>query len=238
MTAIVLILCLLAPVTGARDAAELVHAGRFAEAGDAYRAALDEPGVDAAAIWFNLGNCAFRLGHYAEAALDFRRAAFLRPNDREISFNLRLTELRLGLGGRTPSPVGSAYGWFEARSQTARAALIALLELIAALAIALVVRGTSRISLVVVGVGAAGLGILLAVELVGGGATSEAVMITEGAGLRAEPHLEDALHRFLPAGSVVRVEEMSDRWVHAELDGERGWIERAKVGLVDPAATR
>jgi len=48
-----------------------------------------------AEVYYNLGNCYYRLDKIALAILNYERALKLQPNDEDILFNLRLANLRI-----------------------------------------------------------------------------------------------------------------------------------------------
>lgn len=78
----------------------------FAQGNDAYKNAnykqatviyeqLVQNGVEAAEVYFNLGNCYYKSGKIASAILNYHRAQRLDPTDDDIEFNLSLAESRI-----------------------------------------------------------------------------------------------------------------------------------------------
>lgn len=66
---------------------ELYDEAAYAQAADAYLSALTvHPG--SAELWYNLGNCYFRMGSNGKAIAAYRRAHKLAPLDEDITFNL------------------------------------------------------------------------------------------------------------------------------------------------------
>jgi len=60
---------------------------KYAEAAQAYQQLIDQ-GQASAELYFNLGNCHYKLHHIAPAIFYFEKAAQLNPTDREIQTNL------------------------------------------------------------------------------------------------------------------------------------------------------
>ena len=70
------------------DANRLYEKGDFAGAAAAYRKLVSN-GKSSAAIWFNLGNAAFKSGRAGQAIAAYRKAQALAPRDPDIRANLR-----------------------------------------------------------------------------------------------------------------------------------------------------
>ncbi|GHS87721.1 BatE protein [Bacteroidia bacterium] len=68
--------------------------GNYAEAERLYSHILDS-GVESAEIYFNLGNCYFRMGNYPQAILNYERARRLDKHDPAIITNLKITRTKL-----------------------------------------------------------------------------------------------------------------------------------------------
>jgi len=51
-------------------------------------------GFESSVIWYNLGNCYYKLNKTADAIISFERAKLLAPNDEDIDFNLKVANLR------------------------------------------------------------------------------------------------------------------------------------------------
>ena len=71
------------------DADALYEKERYREAADAYESVLKEQGV-AAEVYYNLGNCYYKLDVIPLAVLNYERAILLDPGDADIRANLAL----------------------------------------------------------------------------------------------------------------------------------------------------
>jgi tetratricopeptide (TPR) repeat protein len=78
----------------------------FARANDTYKNAdykraaqmyeqIAQSGAEAVEVYFNLGNCYYKLGNIAAAILNYERAQRLAPTDDDIEFNLTLAQSRI-----------------------------------------------------------------------------------------------------------------------------------------------
>ncbi|MCU0425800.1 MAG: tetratricopeptide repeat protein [Candidatus Kapabacteria bacterium] len=56
---------------------------------------LVKEGIEAEEVYFNLGNCYYKLGNMSAAILNYERAQRLAPTDEDIDFNLELAKSRI-----------------------------------------------------------------------------------------------------------------------------------------------
>ena len=70
-------------------AGEAYAQAHYQEAFDGYKSIYDK-GLESSALYYNLGNCAFRLQLYAQSILWFERAKLLDPRDADILYNLEM----------------------------------------------------------------------------------------------------------------------------------------------------
>ena len=75
-------------------AASLYDVGEFDKAISIYKVIIEE-GFFSADIYYNLGNCFFRLGKYGEAMAAFLAAKRYMPRDPDVSANLQYLKERL-----------------------------------------------------------------------------------------------------------------------------------------------
>ena len=71
------------------EADALYEKDKFADAANAYEAILKTEG-DAAEVYYNLGNCYYKMDNIPLAILNYERAILLSPNDSDIRANLAL----------------------------------------------------------------------------------------------------------------------------------------------------
>ncbi len=63
--------------------------GKYEKALNLYLKILKDKRIHNAYLYYNIGNCYFKLGKLPEAILYYERAHLLKPHDDEISFNLK-----------------------------------------------------------------------------------------------------------------------------------------------------
>jgi tetratricopeptide (TPR) repeat protein len=76
--------------------------GNLEEAVKSWQSAFEQ-NYESGALYYNLGNAHFRLGHTAEAILFYERAARFLPRDKDVTTNLSLA--RLAVVDRVNAPV-------------------------------------------------------------------------------------------------------------------------------------
>jgi len=222
----------------ANRAGNAYRAGRFEEALVRYVDLLAEPGESEGELLYNMGNCAYRLERYAEAVLYYRRALVRLPRDGEAVFNLRMAERQLNTDSEAVEPFISALQALAGSFTLGEfLLLIGALQGLGLVGLVLLRRryaahsGTTALMVVLVLVGLAG-----AVRLVHGKwfpGPPYGVVLAEEITLRSEPHSAMPTTYELEAGTVLRVLEMSDRWMYVSHPEGSGWTERAGVGIVD-----
>jgi tetratricopeptide (TPR) repeat protein len=222
-------LAMLLAVSAGGDLAEAeraYRAGQFRAAHAAFTAALSEPGVPRGPLLYDLGNCAYRLGSYAEATFHYRRAQLLLPRDPELAFNLALASRHLGID--PPSrPILSFLTGRELLS------LVTALQTAGLLGFLLLRRRrfARRCAALLVVLGLAGAVRLVQAHWFPG--APEGVVLTEELGLRSEPRDGLPVAHRLKAGDLVVVVERSDHWLKVTHGTFGGWTERAGVGVVE-----
>ena len=93
--------CFLPFLAWAGEAETLFEQANQAYAGGDYGKALElyeavsGMGYESAALYFNMGNAAYKQVQLGRAILNYERAARLNPSDEDIAFNLKLANMRL-----------------------------------------------------------------------------------------------------------------------------------------------
>lgn len=216
------------------EAARHFAAGDVARASGLYRQALELGTFDAAALCFDLGTCAHRLGRPAESVLWYLRALRAAPHHLESRANLRLVRQQLGLADAGDRAlVRIALEGALARLTAAGAGTV--LALGAALQLAGIAllwlrrrRGAATVLL------AAGLALSLAAAVDALDRPGDAaVVLREGVRLLAEPHERAGALGALKAGETIAVLEASPRWARVRRGADDGWIETRTFARVE-----
>jgi tetratricopeptide (TPR) repeat protein len=97
------------PVEQFNEGNALYNESRYTDAIATYEEALSS--VHHPALYYNLGNAYFKLGRMGKAILNYRRARFLTPRDKEITANLEFARVyRMDKVRRQESPFSIMLG--------------------------------------------------------------------------------------------------------------------------------
>jgi tetratricopeptide (TPR) repeat protein len=208
---------------------QLYDQGKFSEARTRYEN-VAQSGEWTANLFYNLGNCEYRLGESGRAMLEYERALALDPGHPEATANLAL--LRTQMGSKIPASSWEQYA-LTGLSQNTWAIVAAVAGWIAVFGFVAVVTSRQR--------GNAGLWVTTIVAALaaayGGGALwlkaqerETAIVVAKSVEALLAPAESAGLADTLPAGSRVRVLSERGAWIYCELPGEaRGWVPRETV---------
>lgn len=73
------------------QAEQLYAEGKYADAADAYNKILAK-GMESAELYYNLGNCYYKLGENTRAILNYERSLLLDPGDAMTRYNLKMAQ--------------------------------------------------------------------------------------------------------------------------------------------------
>lgn len=74
-----------------QQAEQFYAEGKYADAADIYNKLLAE-GMESAALYYNLGNCYYKLGENTKAILNYERSLLLDPRDGMTRYNLKMAQ--------------------------------------------------------------------------------------------------------------------------------------------------
>lgn len=74
-----------------QQAEQLYAEGKYADAADLYNKILAD-GRESAELYYNLGNCYYKLGENTKAILNYERSLLLKPGDEMARYNLRMAQ--------------------------------------------------------------------------------------------------------------------------------------------------
>ena len=211
---------------------QLYDEGKFSEARARYEN-FSLSGAWTPNLFYNLGNCEYRLGEPGRAMLNYERVLALDPGHPGAKANLAL--LRVQTGAKVPAPSWEQYA-FAGFSPDVWAITAAAAGWVAVFGLAAL--ATSRRG------GNAGLWLATiaaaAVAAYGGGVLwlsaqerGTAIVVAKSVEARLAPADSAGLSDSLPAGSRVRVLSERGDWIYCELPGEsRGWIPQNAIEKV------
>jgi tetratricopeptide (TPR) repeat protein len=198
---------------------------------------LEQDGVVNGRLYYNLGNCHFRLDDPARAILYYKRASFYIPGDVDLENNLRVARTRCGISEAGMGIGPDLFNWQRWASWPARSlALVVLIVAVAALGIAVTLTGRQvfRRSAMTAGIIAAVVLVSLLWDVWRLQANQDGVILSEvvarkGDGDTYQPSLAVPLR----AGTEFSLLERRGDWWRASLGGDRtGWIPASAAALV------
>jgi tetratricopeptide (TPR) repeat protein len=210
---------------------QLYEQGKFSDARSRYQN-IALSGEWTPNLFYNLGNCEYRLGEPGRAMLDYERALALDPAHPEAKANLAL--LRNQTGAKAPAPAWEQYA-FTGLSQDTWAVVAAAAGWIFVFGLAAAATSRRRgaglwlATIAAAMVVAYGAGVLW-LSAQGRGM---AIVVVKSVEARLAPADSAGLADSLPAGSRVRVLSERGDWVYCELPGEsRGWLPQSTIEKV------
>jgi len=231
---IAILLGLLFSLSSIDQAERAYSAGMYQEAITLFQAALDDNEAQNGPILYNMGNCAFRLGRYAEAVLFYRRAQIRMPRDSQVRFNLDMSEQKLGIYSEEGETFGAAIvDLADSFTPGEHLAFAGVLQVVGLLGLALF-RGKRRVRNL--------MALLLLLSFLGAtrlvytqwlANQRDGVILVNEIELRTEPHVDREVVSRLKNGETVSIEEMSDKWIRITHHDGNGWTKRSGIGVVD-----
>ncbi|MEL6822500.1 MAG: tetratricopeptide repeat protein [Calditrichota bacterium] len=218
------------------------RANDFAKALEWYNKILDT-GYTGSALYYNIGNCYFKLEQVGPSILFYEKALRLAPGDEEIRFNLDLANSKVIDRIQQP-PKLFIYRWWDSLvdafslGQLTWITAILFFLLIAFYAVKLLLVDQLPESLIRYGLIALLVLTLFSVLLLFSGANHygserDAIVLVPRVNVLSAPGEQGNEVFVLHEGVKVWRSEQRGDWVRIELpDGKTGWIEADKIGVV------
>ena len=215
---------------------------RYQQAAKDYEALLKQ-GVSAD-LYYNLGNCYYRMDQMTQAVLNYERALLLSPGDKDIRFNLQMARSKT-IDKITPESEMFFVTWYRSLVNVmsvdgwARTALVAL---IVAIVLALFYLFSNRIWLRKIGFFGGIIALLL--FLVGNlfawqqksnlTQRTGAIIIKSAVNVKSTPSKNGTDLYILHEGTKVTVTDSSMReWRKIRVaDGKEGWLEVSEIEVI------
>lgn len=200
-------------------------------------------GYESSQVYYNIGNCYYKLGSVGRAILFYEKARKLNPRDREILFNLELANLKVIDRIEAP-PQFFLFHWWEtvktyfSLSQLTRLAAIlfgaAIFTLIAFLFFREHrLRRVILSALIVVGVLALFSAYLLVINAREESTHIQGIVLVSSVNVLSAPNENSTDVFVLHEGVKVTLQEQRGEWVLITLpDGKSGWMKRENLGII------
>ncbi len=199
-----------------------------------YQGILEE-GKHSAAVYFNLGNCYYKLNQIAPSIYYYEKALLLAPNDSEIKNNLVYAQ-NMTLDAITPLPETTLSRFYKqitgflSFDGWAYLGVVFVLLFVLAYILFYYFRYSThkRIAFItsLTAIGLAVISVLIAfVEYQDFKADNPAIIFASEIQVKAEPNDRSDISFVLHEGTKVNVLEAFDNWKKIELsDGQIGWL--------------
>ncbi len=216
--------------------------GKFAEAAALYNAILKN-GYNLPEVYYNLGNCFFKQDDIPGAILAFERAKRLAPNDEDISYNLRLANLRV-VDKIEPIPQFFLAKWWSAFVQLlssdgwAEAGILALWALAVCGALFLLLRSIVIQRLLLAAIAALLVVTVLSFVNMSGQRNAEraenrAIVFAQTVSVKSSPDSQSTDLFVLHEGVKVELLDAVGTWRKIRLaDGKIGWLAEEAIQAI------
>ena len=195
-----------------------------------------------AAVFYNLGNTYYRLNKIGPAVLNYQRALKRKPDYKEASENLALTQSRIP-GNIQPAQDIFFVKWWHGLTAPGLImvwsviSLLLFMGMIGLLLYRRLQKGKVYIRPQIIGAICILWLLTLFLALCAAKATMgniQAVVMQDGVSLSATPGKAGKALQQLPEGTTVRTESVKDSWVQISLiDGRTGWVPQNTIRQVD-----
>jgi hypothetical protein len=220
----------------------LYQGQEYEKAVEFYQAILNQ-GYESAEIYYNLGNCYYRLNELGQAILSYEKALLLDPNDPDIQYNLDLANLRVIDRVELP-PRFFLFDWWDDLldyfSLTQFTRLFVVLFVLGVISFVFylflrrdIVRRYLLIISVTFGVFSVFSGYLLYVKSRSFVNHRYGIVLSPSVTAYSAPDENSTDVFLIHEGLKVRLNELRSEWVKIELpDGKTGWIRTKSLGII------
>jgi tetratricopeptide (TPR) repeat protein len=195
-----------------------------------------EAGFESGALYYNIGNCYFKLGDLGRSILFYERALVENPRDDDARANLELAE-SLTADEIVPLPgfwvLRAVDWWVHALPSSWLSAIVGMAYVVGMSAVVAALLSRSRAIerwgrriAIVAGVLVLVFGINMASIELGLGEPVEAIVLADEVSVQSAPTDDQALQVFtIHEGTKARIDQQSGQWAEIVLaDGKVGWV--------------
>ena len=225
-----------------RQANRFYEEGAFDRALSGYREILSQ-GYESGPLYFNVGNCYYKLGQIGKAVLFYERARRLIPGDEDLQANLALANLRVV--DKIPElpefwPITVANGLINLLSRPVLLGVTFSLYfffiasiIVRTLARRRAVRSVGGRSAILGGALLLLFGLFLVAQIQQAQEHNRAVVMVSTVHVMSAPGAEGVEVFTLHEGTRVRIDQTSGQWVEIVLsDGNVGWLKAETLEVI------
>lgn len=194
-------------------------------------------------VFYNLGNCYYRLNDYPKARLAYERAVRVEPSNSDAKYNLKIVVAKIKSAGAMPQSFISSWAHDLVYScsvgQWTAYAVVAFALVLVALALFLFggrlwVRKTAFFAGVVFVLTFAAFMTFAGVETYNGDVSSEAIVLQQADVRQSPSDNAKTLQQMLPGAKVSLTRESGvGSWRQVSLSGgQKGWIKLSDIGII------
>ena len=224
------------------EANRLYKEGAFDQALDSYSGILFQ-GYESGSLYFNIGNCHYKLGQTGKAVLFYERARRLMPGDEALEANLALANLRVvdkipGLPEFWPIALANAFGNLLPRPPLLGLTFALYVMFMGAIIVRTLARkGSVRRAAFQTSLASGALllifALCLAAQIHRVQAHDDGIIMVPEVCVMSAPGAEGVEVFTLHEGTRVRIDQTSGEWAEIVLsDGNVGWLKLEALEVI------
>lgn len=216
--------------------------GQFEQAVQTYQKIIVQ-GFESGAVYYNLGNAYFKSGKLGYAIYSYEKGLKLKPNDEDLSYNLRIAQART-FDKITELPKLFVIAWWEGLvtsfSVSAWSLIVILIFWILLISFAVYYFSRNsrfqRISFLSSSISLAALivvVVLLFARVNREAATNYGILLQQTYSVKVSPDVKGSDAFVIHEGIKFSIEDHVNDWVKIRLvDGKIGWIQNSVMGQI------
>jgi tetratricopeptide (TPR) repeat protein len=216
--------------------------GEFQQAIEHYQKIIDA-GFESGRLYYNIGNCYYKLDEIGYAILYYEKAKKILPNDSEVGLNLELARLKVIDRVEMPSRF-FLFEWWDAIKDFYSIPQLTRLTIIfyiftAVIFVAFLFLKRDRIRRVVLSIFVISListlfiGYVLFSNIHERNINQYAILLSQSVNVLSAPEENSTDVFILHEGVKIKLEDEIGDWIKIVLpDGKSGWIKRDRIGII------
>ena len=216
--------------------------GNYNEAIEHYQKILDA-GYESGRVYYNLGNCYYKLDKIGYAILYYEKSRKFLPNDPEIDFNLELARLKV-IDRLEMPPRFFLFEWWDSLKYYYSVSQLTYLSIIAYFLTAMVfilylflkkdrIRGLLFSIFLIFLVATLLSGYFLFANVYENKTNQYGILLSPNVSVLSAPDQNGTEVFILHEGVKVKVADQRENWLKIMLpDGKSGWVKKENIGVI------